>query len=163
MPNCSIISLDVFHCQKKQGSEISLSTLLLIATSDGSILQATISNEFQGYKAVVISTAQTQNLKEKINFDISVALSAPSNQHTYRFVVCNNMLITYSNKISFLYFWNIHFHTREQILPLSSPPLFVSTLNAQPIILVGQQDQSTISVKMFRMQWAAGTYLRSVT
>lgn len=36
---------------------------MLIATSDGSILEATITNEFQGYKAVNMATAETQVLK----------------------------------------------------------------------------------------------------
>jgi hypothetical protein len=44
MPETIIVNIDIYQCQKKQGSQNSASTLVLIATSDGSIFEATITN-----------------------------------------------------------------------------------------------------------------------
>jgi hypothetical protein len=57
MPETIIVNIDIYQCQKKQGNQNSASALMLIATSDGSILEATITNEFQGYKAVTLMTS----------------------------------------------------------------------------------------------------------
>ncbi len=57
MPETIIVNLDVYQCQRKQGNQNIASAVMLIATSDGSVLEATITNEFQGYKAVNMATA----------------------------------------------------------------------------------------------------------
>jgi hypothetical protein len=44
MPETIIVNIDIYQCQKKQGSQKSASTLVLIATSDGSIFEGTITN-----------------------------------------------------------------------------------------------------------------------
>jgi hypothetical protein len=56
MPDTIIVSIDIYQCLRKQGSQNS-AALMLIATSDGSIFEATITNEFQGYRAITLVTA----------------------------------------------------------------------------------------------------------
>ncbi len=130
--------MDIYQCLKKQGQS-SAPALMLIATSDGSVLEATITNEFQGYKAVSMATAESQSLKEKINFDISLAFTSPPSQHAFRSLLCRNILVTHSNKTRLVYFWNMNFRSREKIFPLPAPPLFIAKMNTKTVLLIGSQ------------------------
>jgi chemotaxis methyl-accepting protein methylase len=162
MPETIVVSVDVYQCLKKQGQS-SASALMLIATSDGSVLEATITNEFQGYKAVSMATAESQSLKEKINFDVSLSFTAPPSHSSFRPLICRNMLITHSRTSRFVYFWNMNFRTREKILPLPAPPLFLTKMNTKSVLLIGSQESSGSTLKLYELEWSAGVYLREVS
>lgn len=157
-----MVNVDIYQCMKKQGQS-SGSALMLIATSDGSVLEATITNEFQGYKAVSLVTAESQPLKEKINFDISLSFAAPPSHNDFRSLVCRNMLITHSRKSRFVYFWNMNFRSREKIFPLAGPALLVSKMNTRTVLLIGSQEPSGNTLKLYQLGWSAGVYLRDVS
>jgi hypothetical protein len=62
MPECPITSIDVYQCMKTQGTEHP-PTLLLVATADGSVMEARIHNEFQGYQAYSTGTGESAPMK----------------------------------------------------------------------------------------------------
>lgn len=162
MSETIVVSVDIYQCAKKQGQN-NASALMLIATSDGSVLEATITNEFQGYKAVSMVTAESQSLKEKINFDISLSFTAPPSHNDFRSLVCRNMLITHSRKSSFVYFWNMNFRSREKIFPLTGPTLLVSKMKTKTVLLIGAQEPSGNTLKLYQLGWSAGVYLRDIS
>jgi hypothetical protein len=44
MPETIIVSIDIYQCLRKQSGQSNGSALMLIGTSDGSVLEATITN-----------------------------------------------------------------------------------------------------------------------
>lgn len=108
-------------------------------------------------------TSESQALKEKINFDISLAFTAPPNIHPFKFQLARNLLITYSERSQFLFIWNLNFDTREKIFPLQNVPLFLSKMNQREVIAVGLQDATGACLKMYELEWSAGVYLRAIT
>ena len=77
-PSCPLSNIDIYQCSKKLGNQHP-STLVLVSAADGSILEAKVYNEFQGLQAVNLSTAESKQLKEKINFDIGLMFAGPPN------------------------------------------------------------------------------------